>query len=213
MSSQSWFWNLKLKSNKLVDFSKRSLNMVVFGLKLFIFWSWFQVWTQKYEFPKFLIFVFLYHYVHCIAGMSWKRSGKRRVMKFQPFWAQNAIKLYKFWSSKNKDINLMIINFIFYQNFNFLATHVRAQEVKMLKSNKLVVFFFFFKLSLKVSFFFERFSGHVWAWIVCFWNWCQIWTQNITTTCIALLKCRGKWGWELRSMGHEISTFLAWKCH
>ena len=59
-SSQIRFWKLKMKSNKLVDLRNVYLIMVVFGLELLIFWSWFRIlWTWKYWFLKFLKISFL----------------------------------------------------------------------------------------------------------------------------------------------------------
>ena len=51
---QTRVWKLKLKWNKLVDLRNLYPNMVVFGLELLIFWSWFRIWTWKYRFPTFL---------------------------------------------------------------------------------------------------------------------------------------------------------------
>ena len=42
---QTRVWKLKLISNKLVDLRNLYPNMVVFGLELLIFWSWFRIWT------------------------------------------------------------------------------------------------------------------------------------------------------------------------
>ena len=50
---QTRVWKLKFKSNKLVDLRNLYPNMVVFGLELLIFWSWFRIWTWKSRFPKF----------------------------------------------------------------------------------------------------------------------------------------------------------------
>ena len=64
------------------------LNMVVFGLGLFVFWSWLRIWTRKFEFPKFLIFFFLNHTVHYTrACMPWRGES----MKFHHFWPKKAI--------------------------------------------------------------------------------------------------------------------------
>ena len=51
------------------------LNMVVFGLGLFVFWSWLRIWTRKFEFPKFLIFFFLT--TQCITRVHACRGGER----------------------------------------------------------------------------------------------------------------------------------------
>ena len=64
---QTRLWKLKFKSNKLVEWRNLYPNMVVFGLELLIFWSWFRIWTWKYRFPEFskmLIFFSLTHTVH-----------------------------------------------------------------------------------------------------------------------------------------------------
>ena len=55
---QTRFWKLKLKSNKLGDLRNLYPKIVVFELEFFIFWSWFRVWTWKYQFPKFLNILF-----------------------------------------------------------------------------------------------------------------------------------------------------------
>ena len=77
---QTRIWKLKFKSNKLVDLRNLYMNMVVFGLELFNFWSWFRIWTWKHRFPKFLkIFVFLSltHTVH-LHACEMEREQRRR---------------------------------------------------------------------------------------------------------------------------------------
>ena len=50
-------------------------------------------------------------------------------MKFQHFWPQKAVRIL-ISIEKNMDINLMILNLIYHQNLNFLATHVDAKNLK-----------------------------------------------------------------------------------
>ena len=63
---QTRLWKLKFKSNKLVDLRNLYPNMVVFGLELLIFWSWFQIWTWKYRFPGFLKMLIFFSLTHAV---------------------------------------------------------------------------------------------------------------------------------------------------
>ena len=73
---QTRVWKLKFKSNKLVDLRNLYPNMVVFGLELLIFWSWFRIWTWKYRLPKFLKILFFPLNPHrAFACMRWRGSN------------------------------------------------------------------------------------------------------------------------------------------
>ena len=94
---------VKLKSNNLVDLQNLSPNIVVFGLELCIFWSWFRLLTWKCWFPKFRIF----------RGERDRRADDHEI---SAFFASNSYENINFNQIKNMDTNLimlMIILFLF----------------------------------------------------------------------------------------------------
>ena len=65
---------------------------------------------------------------HCVfACMRW-RGSRGDDHEILPFLASKSYQNIDFDQIKNRDINLMIIYLIFYQNCNFLATHVDARS-------------------------------------------------------------------------------------
>ena len=97
-------------------------NMVVFGLELLIFWSWFRIWTWKYRFPKFLNILFSFTHtvhLHACGGDDHEISSYLHSKRYQNINLDQI---------KNRDINMMITYLIFNQNCNFLATHVDARS-------------------------------------------------------------------------------------
>ena len=122
-------WKLKFKSNKLVDLRNLYPNMVVFGLQLLIFWSWFRIWTwRKYQFQNFLKIWFFFPLNPHRAFACVERQQQRRRSWISPFLASKRYQNINFDQIKSRDINLMIIYLIFYQNCNFLATHVDGRS-------------------------------------------------------------------------------------
>ena len=63
----------KVKSNKLVHLRSLYPNMVVFGLELFIFWSWFRHRTYKYRFPKYSKIFVCFFLLNGWQLAKWKR--------------------------------------------------------------------------------------------------------------------------------------------
>ena len=125
---QTRFLKLKWKSNKLGDLRNFYPNMVVFGLELLIFWSWFRIWTWKYRFPKFVNILFFSLNPHCAyACMRW-RGSRGDIHEISSFLHSKSYHNINFDQIKNRDINLMITYLIFNQNSNFLATHVDARS-------------------------------------------------------------------------------------
>ena len=126
-SWETWFWKLKLRSNKLVDLRNLYPKMVVFGFELLIFWSWFRIWTWKYRFPKFLKISF-FTSINTMHLYAWGGEAAEETIMKSSFLAWKSYQNINFDQIKNRDINLMIIYLIFYQNCNFLATHVDARS-------------------------------------------------------------------------------------
>ena len=60
--------------------------------------------------------------------MHGEAAAKEAIMKFHPFCAPKGYQNINFDRTKNRDINLMIIYLIFYQNCNFFATHVGVRS-------------------------------------------------------------------------------------
>ena len=90
---QTRIWKLKFKSNKLVDFRKLYMNMVVFGLELLNFWSWFRIWTWKHRFQKFLTnFIFSLLKPHHAFACIWDGEGAEETF-FHHFWPQKATRI------------------------------------------------------------------------------------------------------------------------
>ena len=71
------------------------------------------------------IFFSLTHTVHL---HPWRGSSKGDDHEISPFLASKSYQNINFDQIKNRDINLMIICLIFYQNCNFHATHVDARS-------------------------------------------------------------------------------------
>ena len=113
----------KIKIKQLVDLRNIYLNMVVFALELLIFWSWFWIWIWKYRFPKFLKILFFPPNPHrafaCMRGRS-SRVSDPEILSFLASKSYQNIDLDR-RPIKNRDINLMVMYLIFYQNSNFLG--------------------------------------------------------------------------------------------
>ena len=126
---QTRVWKLKFKMNKLVDLRNLYPNIAVFGLELLVFWNGFRIWTWKYRFSKFLkIWFFPPKPTPCICMRGEAASSKGDDHEISPFLASKSYQNINFDQIKNRDINLMIIYLIFYQNCNFLAAHVNARS-------------------------------------------------------------------------------------
>ena len=105
------FSKLTLKWNKLVDLRNLYPNMVVFGLELFICWSWFRIWTWKYWFPKFSnIYYFFVNphrafepHLHECGGVATEQT-----IMISSFLTSKSYQNIDFDQIKNRDINLMI---------------------------------------------------------------------------------------------------------
>ena len=85
-------------------------------MKISIFYNF---WKSYYFFPK---------PTPCICMHSVKRQQRRRSCNFIIFGPEKGIKILISIKRKIRDINLMMIYLIFYQNCNFLATHVDARS-------------------------------------------------------------------------------------
>ena len=125
---QTRVWKLKFKPNKLVDLRNFYPNMVVFELELFIFWSWFRIWTWEISIFKILENFIFFPLTHTVHLHAWRGSNKWDDHEISPFLASKSYQNINFDQIKNRDINLMIIYLIFYQNCNFLATHVDGRS-------------------------------------------------------------------------------------
>ena len=86
---------------------------------------------SKYELEnidfQFFWFFSLTHTVHVQACMRW-RSNRGDDHEILLFLASKSYQNINVDQIKNKDINLMIIYLIFFQNCNFLAIHVDARS-------------------------------------------------------------------------------------
>ena len=118
----------KIKIKQIGGFTKSLSeipNMIVFGLELLIFWSWFRIWTWKYRFPKFLtnLFFSLYPY-RTFAYMRWRGSRGDDHDEISSLLASKIYQKINFDEIKNRDINLMNIYLIFFIKIVIFLRHL-----------------------------------------------------------------------------------------